>query len=64
MPQVVTFTSDLRIYKTIGQLEELDEKVNRYIKENNVKTIYSVSDAVTTDDSGATIGLIRVMAFD
>ncbi len=64
MPQVVTFTSDLRIYKTIGQLEELDEKVNRYIRENQVQTIYSVSDTVTSDDSGATIGIIRVMAFD
>ena len=64
MPKVITFSSDLRIYKTIGQLEELDEKVNQFIRENQVKTIYSVSDSTTSDDSGATIGIIRVMAYD
>ena len=64
MPRVVTFTSDLRIYKTIGQIEELDDKVNKFIQENQVKTIYSISDTTTTDDSGSTIGIIRVVAYD
>ena len=64
MPKVITFSADLRIFKTIGQLEELDEKVNQFIRENNIKKIISVSDTVTSDDTGATIGLIRVLAYE
>jgi hypothetical protein len=45
-------------------LEELDGLVNRFIKENNVNKINSVSDACTTDDNGATIGIIRVIAYE
>ena len=64
MPKVVTFTSELKIFKTIGQLEELDKRVNDFIEENQVVRIYSVNDTTTTDDTGATIGIIRVMAYD
>lgn len=64
MPKVKTFSNELSIFKTIGQLSELDEKVNQFIKENNIKTIYSVSDTTTTDNSGATIGIIRVLSYD
>lgn len=64
MPKVKTFTTDLRIFKTAGQLDNLDKQVNDFIKENKVKTIYSVSDSTATEDSGATIGLIRVLAYD
>jgi hypothetical protein len=64
MPKIKTFTSDLRIFKTIGQLEELDKMVNEFIENEHVQTVYSVSDATATDDTGATIGIIRVLAFD
>lgn len=64
MAKVKTFTSDLRIFKTAGQLENLDEKVNTFIESNNVKTVYSVSDTAAADDTGATIGIIRVLAYD
>lgn len=64
MPQIVTFTNELKIFNTKNELEELDNKVNDFIKENNVEKIYSVSDTTTTDDNGATIGIIRVLAFD
>ena len=64
MPQIVTFTNELKIFKTKTELEELDIKVNDFISENNVQKIYSVSDTTTTDDNGATIGIIRVLAFD
>jgi predicted ATP-grasp superfamily ATP-dependent carboligase len=64
MPKVVTFSSDLRIFKTIAQLEELDKTVNDFIEKNQVKTIYSVNDTTTTDDSGSTMGIIRVLAYD
>jgi hypothetical protein len=45
-------------------LEGLDRLVNTFIEENNVNKIISVSDACTTDDNGATIGLIRVIAYE
>ena len=64
MIKVKTFASPLKIFQTRKELEELDALVNRFIKEKNVQKIISVSDACTTDDSGATIGLIRVMAYE
>jgi hypothetical protein len=64
MAKVKTFTSDLRIFKTAGQLDSLDEQVNEFIKSNNIETIHSVSDTTAADDTGATIGIIRVLAYD
>jgi len=46
------------------ELEALDEKVNRFVVQNKVKKVVSVSDATTTDDTGATIGLIRVLTYE
>jgi hypothetical protein len=46
------------------ELYELDEKVNQFIKDNNINKIVSVSDTCTTDDKGATIGVIRVIAYE
>ena len=62
--KVKTFTTDLRIFQTMKELEVLDERVNQFIAENRVKKVISVSDAPTTDNSGATIGLIRVLTFE
>jgi hypothetical protein len=63
MAKVKTFTSDLRIFKTAGQLDELDKTVNDFIQQNQIKVI-SVSDTTATDDSGATIGIIRVVTYE
>ena len=46
------------------ELEDLDATVNKFIEEKGVQKIISVSDAPTTDDTGATIGLIRVLAYE
>jgi hypothetical protein len=62
--KVKTFASPLKIFKAKGELEELDKMVNKFLVDNNVKKVVSVSDACTTDDSGATIGLIRVVAYE
>jgi hypothetical protein len=62
--KVKTFTAELRIFQTIKELGTLDDKVNRFITENKVKKVISVSDATTTDNTGATIGLIRVLAYE
>jgi hypothetical protein len=64
MTKVKTFASPLKIFHAKNELEGLDNMVNQFIEENNVKKIVSVSDACTTDDSGATIGVIRVLAYE
>ncbi len=62
--KVKTFTTELKIFKTIKELKTLDEEVNRFIEKNRVKRVVSVSDTTTTDNTGATIGLIRVMTYE
>ena len=62
--KVKTFASPLKIFQARKELEELDNMVNKFIEENNVQRIVSVSDACTTDDSGASIGLIRGVAYE
>jgi len=64
MVKVKTFTNELKIFRTVNELNELDKKANDFIKENNIKKVISVSDACTTDDTGATIGIIRVVAYE
>lgn len=63
MLKVKTFTIPLKIFQARGRLQELDEEVNAFLEKEGVKSIASVSDTHTTDDSGATIGLIRVVAY-
>lgn len=62
MAKVKTFTNVLKIFHTIEELEKLDDQVNKFVEENKVRII-SVSDTCTTDDKGATIGIIRVLAY-
>ena len=64
MIKVKSFATELKIFKTMGELESLDQQVNQFINENNISKIISVSDTCTTDDTGATIGLIRVVAYE
>ena len=61
---VRTFATEVKIFQTMKELEALDEKVNRFILQNKVKRIVSVGDTTTTDDTGATIGLVRVLAYE
>jgi hypothetical protein len=62
--KVKTFASPIKIFKAKGELDELDKMVNEFIENNNVKKIISVSDTCTTDDTGSTIGIIRVVAYE
>jgi hypothetical protein len=64
MIKVKTFASPLKIFHAKKEIEELDAIVNKFIEDNNVQKIISVSDAPTSDDNGATIGLIRVLAYE
>ena len=64
MVKVKTFTSPLKVFQVKEELENLDRMVNRFIKENNVQRVASVSDTTTTDDTGASIGIIRVLTYE
>jgi len=64
MIKVKSFTSPLRIFHTKEELDTLDSAINTFISENNVSKVISVSDAFTTDDQGATIGIVRVIAYE
>ncbi len=63
MYKVKSFGSEVRPMKTMQELAEIDAKVEGFISENDVKEVISVSDMPTTDDRGATIGLIRVLCY-
>jgi hypothetical protein len=63
MVKVKTFASTLKIFHARKEIEGLDEMVNKFIAENRVQRVISVSDACTEDDSG-TIGVIRVLAYE
>ena len=63
MYEVKTFTSRLDIFKTKQQLEELDEQINTFLSDPKVKKVVSVSDAMTTDDKGQAIGIVRAVAY-
>ena len=62
--KVKTFSTELKIFRTIKELETLDDKVNRFVADNKVKKVVSVNDTTTTDNTGATIGLIRVLTYE
>ncbi len=63
MVKVITFSTELKIFQTRQELTGLDEQVNKFISENNTKQVISVSDTTTTDDKGATIGILRVLTY-
>jgi hypothetical protein len=63
MIKVKTFASPLKVFHVKEQLENLDTTINQFIAENNIGKIISVSDTCTTDDTGASIGIIRVVSY-
>lgn len=63
MIRVKTFGEPLEPLRTHKELDELDSRINRFIKENGIDRVISVSDSTTTED-GATIGLIRVLVYE
>jgi len=63
MIKVKTFTNELKIFHARKELEELDEHVNKFIQENNVNKVVSVSDT-TTCGEGGTVGIIRILTYE
>lgn len=64
MIKVKTFTQSLEVFKTAKELNSLDELVNEFIAKESVKGVVSASDSITTDNTGASIGIIRVLAYE
>ncbi len=64
MVKVKTFTCPLKIFEARKEMEKLDGMVNDFIENNNVGKVISVSDGCTTDSTGASIGIIRVLAYE
>ncbi len=64
MIKVKTFGMEIRPLQTMHELSALDDAVNSFISENNVKRVICVSDSPTTDDTGETIGLVRVLCYE
>jgi hypothetical protein len=64
MIKVKTFAIPLVIFQVRNKLKDLDEQVNRFLEQVQAKRVVAVSDTHTTDDSGATMGLIRVVAYE
>jgi hypothetical protein len=64
MFKVKTFGMEIRPLKTMHELAALDEMVNKFLIDHNVKGVVSVSDVATTDDTGETIGIIRVVSYE
>ena len=64
MIKVKTFTTPIKIFATVRELDELDEAVTTFLNDEQASTVYAVSDATTAGDNGETIGLIRVVAYE
>ena len=62
--KVKSFGMEIRPMKTMQELTRLDDMVNEFLAGRNITGVISVSDAPTTDNSGETIGLVRVVAYE
>ncbi len=63
MIKVKTSGEPLQPFKAQRELSELDERINRFIADNGIKRVISVSDS-TVSESGSTCGLIRVLVYE
>jgi hypothetical protein len=63
MIKVKTFTNVLMALHAMQEIHDLDNQVNQFIQENNIKSVISVSDACT-EGEGSTIGIIRVVTYE
>ncbi len=64
MIKVRTFATELKIFHAAHEIQALDQAVNEFIGSGKVGRLLSVSDTATTDNTGATIGLVRVVAYE
>lgn len=63
MIKVKTFGEPLAPFKAQMELRDLDERVNAFIRDGQVKRVLGVSDTTTSED-GSSIGLVRVLLYE
>jgi hypothetical protein len=63
MIKVKTFTTPIKIFATVREIQELDEQVTTFLNEEGADKVFSVSDSTTAGENGETIGLIRTVAY-
>jgi hypothetical protein len=63
MIKVKTFGEPLAPFKAQRELDELDARVNAFIRDHQIQKVISVSDSTTNED-GSTIGLIRTLVYE
>jgi hypothetical protein len=64
MFKVKTFGMEIRPLKTMHELAALDEVVNNFLAGEDIINVISVSDIATTNDTGETIGIVRVVCYE
>ena len=63
MIKVKTFTTPIKIFATVREIQELDDQVTAFLNDERADKVYSVSDTTTAGENGETIGLIRTVAY-
>jgi hypothetical protein len=61
--KVKTFGTDMQVFHVHKELERLDAEVNGFFAARPQAALVGVSDMPVTDDKGATIGMVRVVAY-
>ncbi len=64
MAKVKTFATEIKIFQTKNELDQLDEPVNKFLASGKINKVISASDSCTTGDTGGTIGLIRSVTYE
>jgi hypothetical protein len=63
MIKVRTFTTPIKIFATVRELQDLDTQVTAFLSDEKADEVFSVSDTTTAGENGETIGLIRTVAY-
>ena len=63
MIKVRTFSTPIKIFATVRELQELDAQVTAFLRDERADKVFSVSDTTTAGENGETIGLIRTVAY-
>lgn len=63
MYKVKTFGTDMKVFHVHKELEQLDREVNDFFAARPQASLVGVSDMAVGDDRGATIGMVRVVAY-
>ncbi|GAB4265155.1 MAG: hypothetical protein Kow0092_17250 [Deferrisomatales bacterium] len=64
MYKVKTFGTEVQVFHVHKELEALDDQVNTFLASRPEARLLGVSDMPVTDDQGATIGIVRAVAYE